>query len=366
MKSSRVSDIRGLAHATAGVADPQPSTDGWRAELVDSIRSVEELLGDLGLDPVTAPYPILNAPSFPFLATRSFASRMGKGDWYDPLLLQVLPRAEENARHDDFVDDAVGDVAAMVAPGLLHKYHGRALMLASPSCATNCRFCFRKALRCPDLPRTDIDWKPVWDYLRDHADVRELILSGGDPLMLDNCHISRIMHTVDTIPHVRALRIHTRLPVTLPSRIDEELTRLLCSAAARMTVTIMIHANHERELRTDCSDALRRLKDTGALLLHQGVLLKGINNTADALEQLLLSLVAHGVLPCYLHQLDRVTGAAHFEVTEGEGLSLMEELRGRLPGYALPRYVREVAGARGKQSLGCPAGITPDIGISGT
>lgn len=315
-----------------------------------AFRSLPELLKYLDLDPASGP-PLIADPAFPLLVPRSFADRMKKSDWNDPLLRQVLPLAAEKNPAAGFCDDAVGDLAAQAAPGLLHKYASRALMMLMPNCAVHCRYCFRREFPYGDLPRGR-DWEAAWNYLEAHAEIDELILSGGDPLFLDDRRLSAVFARALASPRLATLRIHTRLPIVLPSRVNLALGDALADFASAKNLVVVVHANHPDEIAGDCMEALGKLGLTGALLLNQSVLLRGVNDSADVLCELSRRLLRCGVLPYYLHQLDRVTGTSHYEVTEAEGLSLVEEMRGKLPGYLVPKYVREIAGERGKTPLG--------------
>ena len=334
------------------LADPRrltsPERPTWQKDMQSAFRDLESLLRHLELEPRLAPTGLLSNPAFPLLVTRSFADRIAKGDWLDPLLLQVLPRDAENYTPEGFRPDAVGDLEAQAVPGLLHKYRSRALLLASPNCAIHCRYCFRREFPYGDLPKTRDQWEAAWTYLDCNPGIDELLLSGGDPLFLDDRRLGAILLRASRLHHVRTLRLHTRLPVVLPSRVDAGLLSLLGEVAAVKTLVVVIHANHPAELRGECLGALDALRKTGALLLNQSVLLKGINDDSGILAELSRRLVERGVLPYYLHQLDRVSGAAHFEASQTRGLELVEFLRGELPGYAVPRYVRESAGEASK------------------
>ncbi len=323
----------------------------WQQDLASAWRDSRSLCRFLELDSESPPYPLAFNTPFPFLVTQSFALRMRPADWFDPLLLQVLPREEEKTVVPGFVQDAVGDAAAEVVPGLLHKYGQRALAVVTGNCAIHCRYCFRREFPYADLPKSETRWKAAWDYLRGNPDINELILSGGDPLFLDNARLERFLHPLETTPHIQTLRIHTRLPIVLPSRIEKGLLEILSKFRKNSQVVIVIHANHANELREDASAALGRLRQAGCLLFNQAVLLKGVNDTVEALENLSRSLIREGVAPYYLHQLDRVTGTAHFEVSEAIGKNLMRQLRARLPGYALPSWVREIPGEDSKTPL---------------
>jgi EF-P beta-lysylation protein EpmB len=327
-------------------APPQGPADAtaWQKEMGEAFRSLEALLRYLDLDPALAPERLLTDPAFPLLTPKSYASRMAKGDWRDPLLLQILPLAAENAPAPGFRDDAVGDLPSQIVPGLLHKYASRALLMVSHQCAVHCRYCFRREFPYGDLPRGQAGWDRAWSYLETAEEVDEIVLSGGDPLFLDNRRLERILEKAASLPHIR-------LPIVLPSRIEPGLLSLLRQAAERKTLVMVVHANHGAEIGGECARSLRALRGAGAMLLNQAVLLAGINDNADVLADLSRALIGCGVLPYYLHQLDRVTGTAHFETSEARGRGLIEAMRGKLPGYAVPRYVREIAGEGHKTPL---------------
>jgi EF-P beta-lysylation protein EpmB len=311
----------------------------------DSVSDQSNLLSFLGLDINRSPYPLLEKPIFSFLSPETFIKNIGKNNWFDPLLLQIIAREEELLNPIGFVSDAVGDNAAMVVPGLLHKYAGRVLLLASQKCAIHCRYCLRRFFPFNTGPSTDTEWKPAWEYIQAHKDIHEVILSGGDPLMLTNNQISSMLSQIIAIDHIRIVRFHTRIPVVLPGRIEGGLLDLLKKCSAEKQTIIVIHANHAREIGIDCQKTLRALKLTGVLLLNQSVLLRGINDNAQTLAQLCLTLVENGVFPYALHQLDKVSGTSHFEVDLGKGREIMDKLRAMVPGYAVCRYVREIDGA---------------------
>lgn len=323
----------------------------WQRDMQEAFRSLEALLRYLGLDPDQAPERLLADPAFPLLTTRAFASRMAKGDWRDPLLLQILPLAREQASTPGFRDDAVGDLASQIVPGLLHKYASRALMMVSHQCAIHCRYCFRREFPYGDLPRGRDRWEEAWAYLASAAGVDEIVFSGGDPLFLDNRRLAGILDRALGLPGIRTLRFHTRLPIVLPSRVEPGLLDLFREASECKALVIVVHANHPDEIDDDCAAALRGLRSAGAMLLNQSVLLRGVNDDAGVLTGLSRRLIACGALPYYLHQLDRVTGTSHFETEEARGLSLIEAMRRKLPGYAVPRYVRETAGEAYKTPL---------------
>jgi|WetSurMetagenome_2_1015567.scaffolds.fasta_scaffold73231_2 L-lysine 2,3-aminomutase len=312
---------------------------------------VNDFLEFLELDAGSAPSGLLDRPGFPFLVPRSFAARMRKRDWRDPLLLQVLPRAEEHMEQEGFSDDAVGDAVAQVEQGLLHKYDSRVLFIASPLCAMHCRFCFRRHCAFGPALSEAGAMDRAFRYITRHREINEVIFSGGDPLCLGPDALDCFLQRSIAIPHLKTVRIHTRAPVADPRMVTQAVLDIITSVNSVKNCVMVIHANHASELAADCSLALTRLRASGALLLNQSVLLKGINDNADALCDLSRALLDHGVLPYYLHQLDKVRGAGHFEVKEETGKKLLAAMRARLPGYAVPRYVREIAGERSKKNL---------------
>ncbi len=326
---------------------PRPTT--WSQELADAIRDPDVLIDRLGLPDSLRDGARRAAKLFPLFVTDSFMRRMRPADPRDPLLLQVLPLGAEINSPSDFSADPLGEASAHRAPGLLQKYSGRALMISTGACAIHCRYCFRRSFPYGDEPRRLADWEPALHHLRADPSIHEIILSGGDPLMLSDARLSEMVARLDQIPHLDRLRIHTRLPIVLPSRITERLVELLRST--RMTPIVVVHANHPAEIAGDCRDVLRLLVTSGLTVLNQSVLLAGINDAVEPLAELSLRLVNVGVIPYYLHQLDRVTGTAHFEVPVARGLELIEELRARLPGYAVPQYVRELPGEQHKLPL---------------
>jgi EF-P beta-lysylation protein EpmB len=290
---------------------------------------------------------------FPVFAPLAYLARMQPGDVSDPLLLQVLPLAAELESPAGFTSDPVGDLPATAAPGLVAKYAGRALLVSTGACAVHCRYCFRRHYPYEGGPRSLDDWRPALEAIEADETIDEVLLSGGDPLTLADAHLAELVERLAEIPHLRRLRVHTRLPIMIPERVTDGLLAWL--RGTRLTPIVVVHANHPSELGTDDDDpvalALGRLVDAGIPVLNQAVLLAGVNDDADTLARLSRRLVDLRVLPYYLHQLDRVAGAAHFEVPVARGLALMEELRARLPGYAVPRYVQEVAGEPAKRVL---------------
>ena len=317
--------------------------------MADAVRDPDQLVDLLALPEKYSDPARAAAELFPLLVTRSFLARIERGNPRDPLLLQVLPLAAEMAKSPGDVNDALAEAESHLAPGLLQKYAGRALMIATGACAVHCRYCFRRHYPYGEEPRRLEEWEPAFEAIAADASLREILLSGGDPLMLTDERLARLIARLDGISHLRRLRIHSRLPIVLPDRITLELIHLL--KECRLTPIMVVHANHPREIAADCAEALRTLVDSGITVLNQAVLLRGVNDSVEVLAGLCERLVNLGVIPYYLHQLDRVAGTAHFEVPEVEGAALIEELRRRLPGYAVPQYVREVPGVAYKTPL---------------
>lgn len=339
-----VGDLQGQAGATRN-----PPPEAWQKSLSQAVRDVEELLRRLELPAELMPAARQASGEFPLLAPLSYVHRMRRGDPGDPLLLQVLPVASELEETEGFVEDAVGDAAARRAPGLLHKYEGRALLMAARECAVHCRYCFRRHYPYESEPVDLAHWSPALQTISEDESLHEVILSGGDPLLLSNRRLAGLLGRLADIPHLKRVRVHSRLPIVLPDRVDTALLNLLRST--RLQPVMVVHANHPAEVAADCAEALAALVSSGIPTLNQAVLLRGINDDADTLTDLCERLINLGVLPYYLHQLDRVAGAAHFETPIERGRELIQELQRRLPGYAVPRFVREVAGAEGKVPL---------------
>ena len=342
----------GTASAGGGgeSASPVAAVRGWQRELAEAVRDPAELCRLLGLEESVAAEAARSAGGFGLLVPRAFLSRMRPGDPHDPLLVQVLPRAGELGQVDGFTADPLEESAALAAPGLIRKYAGRALVLATGACAINCRYCFRRDFPYAGSGATQAGLEEAVAAIAADPAIHEVILSGGDPLLLDDRRLEWLVGRIGGIGHVRRLRIHTRLPIVLPSRVTDELLAIL--AAARPTCVVVVHANHAAELDGAVAAAIGRLSSARAILLNQSVLLAGVNDSVEALRDLSERLVDLGVVPYYLHLLDRVRGTAHFEVSEAAAARLHGQLRGLLPGYAVPRLVREVPGEPAKVWIG--------------
>ncbi len=322
----------------------------WQQLWRDAVRDPRELMRLLDLPGLASTLSDAAAAQFPLRVPRGFVARMRRGDPHDPLLRQVLPVVGEEHIVPGFGLDAVGDAAARGATGVIHKYEGRALLVATGSCAVHCRYCFRRHFPYAEETAAATRWSEALDYLRGDESIEEVLLSGGDPLSLSTAKLTEFTDALARIPHVRRLRIHTRLPVVLPERIDAEMLGWLRRLPQQ--VVVVIHANHANELDADVNAALGALRDAGATLLNQSVLLRGVNDDAHALVALSRRLFEAGALPYYLHQLDRVAGTAHFEVDDDRARELHAALMARLPGYLVPRLVREITGEPNKTILG--------------
>ncbi|WIH03710.1 EF-P beta-lysylation protein EpmB [Xanthomonas translucens pv. graminis] len=321
----------------------------WQQLWRDAVRDPRELLALLGLDPQALGVSEQAATQFALRVPRGFVARMRHGDAHDPLLRQVLPIDAELRRMPGFALDAVGDAAAKKADGVIQKYRGRALLVATGSCAVHCRYCFRRHFPYAEETAARDGWREAVAAIAADPDIDEVILSGGDPLSLATSKLVELTEALAAIPHLKRLRIHSRLPVVLPERVDAPLLAWL--RALPWPVAFVIHANHANEFDASVDAALAQLRDSGAQLLNQAVLLRGVNDSVAALAALSERSFAAGVLPYYLHQLDRVEGVAHFEVDDATARALHQALAARLSGYLVPKLVREIAGDTGKRAL---------------
>lgn len=327
---------------------PAPGGD-WKRLWRDAVRDPAELLALLSLSGRVPEVSTQAAAEFPLRVPRGFVARMRPGDPHDPLLRQVLPLDDELRPLPGFALDAVGDAAAKAGRGLIHKYRGRALLIATGSCAVHCRYCFRRHFPYAEETAAAEGWREAVAALAADPSIEEAILSGGDPLSLATPKLAELTDRLAHVPHVRRLRIHTRLPVVMPERVDAELVAWL--RGLPWPVTVVIHANHAQEFDASVDAAMAGLREAGVTLLNQAVLLRGVNDDVDTLAALSERGFDAGVLPYYLHQLDRVRGAAHFEVSDGRARALHRALSARLSGYLVPKLVREVAGDPGKRPL---------------
>jgi EF-P beta-lysylation protein EpmB len=321
----------------------------WKNQLALAIRDPAELIRLLELPTSLLPLANSAAQLFPLRVPHSYLNRIQKGNPADPLLRQVLPLAEELFTTENYHDDPVGDLAAEKAPGLLHKYRGRALLVTTGACGIHCRYCFRRNFPYSDSNPLLDNGARVAEYLRNDSEIHEIILSGGDPLSLSDKRLAALVSALESIPQLTTLRIHTRLPVVIPQRITSDLVQWIHDV--RFKVVIVVHINHANEIDHEVIAAMQRLKTANVTLLNQAVLLKGVNDSVETLRQLSHALFDADILPYYLHQMDRVTGAAHFAVADDTASKLVASLRTKLPGYLLPRLVREHPGELSKLPL---------------
>lgn len=287
--------------------------------------------------------------AFPMKIPRPFAMRMERGNWQDPLLLQVWPAKYEEAIAPDLVPDPLEESSFNPVPGLLHKYHGRVLLTAVPHCAIHCRYCFRRHFDYAGNTPGKSGWQTALNYIKADGSIEEVILSGGDPLAASDKYLAWLLDELEAIPHVNSIRIHTRLPVVIPQRVTPSLRRVL--QRERLRTVLVIHSNHGRELDAAVTRGLNTLATDGHTMLNQAVLLRNINDNPHALIELNRALFSSHVLPYYLHLPDRVAGTSHFLVSDEEGCRLIAELEDLLPGYLVPRLVREEPGANHKSRI---------------
>lgn len=324
-------------------------SESWQHALKDAVRDPRELCRLLRLPAEFEAAAVRAARLFPLFAPRGFVARMQPGDPRDPLLRQVLPLAEEEAEVPGYTADPLSEATVLRAPGLLEKYAGRVLMVATGACAVHCRYCFRRHFPYEETPRSLAGWQAAIEQIEAAPSVREVILSGGDPLTLVDELLASLARRFAEIPHLARIRIHTRLPIVIPQRVSDELLAWLCGT--RLKPIVVVHANHPVEIDDAVAGALERLLSAGVPVLNQSVLLRGVNDDVETLTRLSERLINLGVMPYYLHHLDRVAGAAHFDVPEETGREIIRQMRGKLPGYGVPRYVREVPGEANKVVL---------------
>ncbi len=318
----------------------------WQQELAQVIRSPVELFELLELNSAELPASLRADGEFALRVPRPYLARMRKGDPQDPLLRQVLPLGEELLPMAGYSRDPLNEQAANPIPGLVHKYGSRVLLIVSPICAINCRYCFRRHFPYPDNKPSRAQWHRALDYIRADTRINEVIYSGGDPLATSDRQLLWLTEAIAAIDHVKRLRVHTRLPVVIPARIDRDCLAWL--TRTRLQTVVVLHINHANEIDGDVKQAVGLLRAAGVTVLNQAVLLAGVNDTAAALIDLSETLFAAGALPYYLHLLDPVQGAAHFAVSESAARSLQRAMQARLPGFLVPRMVRERHGEPAK------------------
>ncbi len=326
-----------------------PSREDWLTQLADVITDPSELLRLLNVDADAALLAGIDAKRlFALRVPRAFAARMEKGNPHDPLLRQVVTTPDEFIITPGFSTDPL-DEQHSVVPGLLHKYQNRALLLVKGGCAVNCRYCFRRHFPYADNQGNKRNWQNALDYIAAHPELDEIIFSGGDPLMAKDHELDWLLAGLEAIPHIKRLRIHSRLPVVIPARITDTLAARFASSP--LQILLVNHINHAREIDTAFRHAMTKLRQAGVTLLNQSVLLRGVNDNAKTLAALSNALFDAGVMPYYLHVLDKVQGAAHFMVSDDEARTIMRELLTLISGYMVPKLAREIGGEPSKTPI---------------
>lgn len=327
----------------------QPNKDEWIFELANVVTDIKKLYRCLNLDPEAISLPMLQArKQFPLRVPMAFINRMKKGDSQDPLLLQVLCDEKELINVAGFSEDPLEEQNNTI-PGLLHKYHNRALLMIKTACAINCRYCFRRHFPYHDNQGTKKNLGAALEYIASHPELDEIILSGGDPLMAKDHEMAFLITELEKIPHIKRLRIHSRLAVVISNRITSELCRLF--AKTRLQIVLVTHINHPNEIDDNVTNAIKRLKEHQVTVLNQSVLLKKVNDDADVLACLSNKLFSIGILPYYIHLLDKVQGAAHFLVDDDNAKQIMRQLAKNVSGYLVPKLAREIGGEKSKRVI---------------
>lgn len=317
--------------------------------MAQAVTDPKALIAQLGLPSDLLPQAVRAAQTFPLRVPQPYLDRIQYGDPNDPLLRQILPLGAELDDHPQFAIDPVGDLPALRTPGLLQKYSGRVLVVSTGACAVHCRYCFRRHFPYSEYSASREQWREALKTIQTDLTLSEVIFSGGDPFSLSDERLSSMVEDIDACPHIQRIRFHTRLPIVLPQRIDEPCIAWL--SRIQKTKVVVVHVNHPNEIDRDVGTALRQLRDAGCTLLNQSVLLRGVNDSGPVLIALSEKLFEHGVLPYYLHLLDKVQGAAHFDVPAETALSLSQSLLTYLPGYLVPKLVREIPGADSKSPV---------------
>lgn len=324
-------------------------TENWQIQLANAFTDFQTLCDYLQLSLTALNLSSDAAKQFPLRVPLAFASRIEKGNPLDPLLRQILPIGEELQVYAGFSDDPVGDLNAVKQTGVLHKYHGRVLLINTGACAIHCRYCFRRNFPYTDLQLSKQEESDVIQTIKNDTSIQEVILSGGDPLVLNDARLARLFEALAGISTLKRIRIHTRLPIVLPARVTDELLDILKNSPKK--IIVVVHCNHANEIDNDVAQACQRLKSAGVTLLNQSVLLQGVNDDATTLCELSERLFEIGVLPYYLHFLDKANGTGHFQVSETDALALLTAVKNRLSGYLVPKLVTEVAGELSKQYI---------------
>ena len=331
------------------VSQPINLHSDWKTELSHCVNSIDELLNQLGLKAEDLNATEQAATEFSIKVPQSFVQLMEYGNPNDPLLKQVLPITSELQVDNNFSTDPVDESSFNPVPGIVHKYRNRVLMIISPNCAINCRYCFRRHFPYDENRQSKQQWLKALDYLKTKPEINEVIFSGGDPLAANDHFLRWLTAEIESIQHIKRLRIHTRLPVVIPSRVDDQLLNWLGNT--RLKPTLVLHINHANEIDEALRQGVDRLKKSGITVLNQSVLLKGINDNSDQLISLSEKLFDAGIMPYYLHMLDPVQGASHFDVSMDRAVEIFRQIQTELPGFLVPKLVQERAGERSKSLI---------------
>ena len=331
------------------VSQPINLHSDWKTELSHCVNSIDELLNQLGLKAEDLNATEQAATEFSIKVPQSFVQLMEYGNPNDPLLKQVLPITSELQVDNNFSTDPVDESSFNPVPGIVHKYRNRVLMIISPNCAINCRYCFRRHFPYDENRQSKQQWLKALDYLKTKPEINEVIFSGGDPLAANDHFLRWLTAEIESIQHIKHLRIHTRLPVVIPSRVDDQLLNWLGNT--RLKPTLVLHINHANEIDEALRQGVDRLKKSGITVLNQSVLLKGINDNSDQLISLSEKLFDAGIMPYYLHMLDPVQGASHFDVSMDRAVEIFRQIQTELPGFLVPKLVQERAGERSKSLI---------------
>lgn len=324
------------------------SAKGWQKEITNSFKSLSVLFDYLKI-PNQDRQAFENLDAFPLKVTAFYADLIKKNDINDPLLLQIIPQAKEQLKLSGYESDAVGDLAALKLPGLIHKYQGRVLLSLTEACGIHCRYCFRREFPYSDnIPKLAAN-SPIMQYLKKNQDIHEIILSGGDPLMLSDKKLQTLMQNLESIKHIKTIRLHTRMPSILPTRITPELLNMLQKSSKN--IVMVLHINHAQEINEAVMNACKKLKKYEITLLNQSVMLNKVNGSVLVLKELSFKLFEAGVLPYYIHALDKVSGTAHFDLAKKDTKSIMMKLKAQLPGYLVPKFVEEIKGEASKTHI---------------
>ncbi len=346
-----------LSNLPSNQPPAQNESQSWQTQLANVVTDAFELAVQLRLPEHYIQAALQGGRNFPIRVPQAFINRIKKGDINDPLLRQIWPLSDESVPPPEgFVMDPLGEASSNKAPGIVHKYHGRVLLITNGSCAVNCRYCFRRHFPYGENALSSRQWIESMDYITKRSEINEVILSGGDPLSNNDSRLFSLVSAIESIPHVTRLRIHTRLPIVIPARITTQLIQRLTSS--RLNVVIVVHVNHANEIDEEVADSLKKLHQAGIHVLNQSVLLKDVNNDVECLVNLSERLFSCNVLPYYLHLLDPVIGSHHFDVKQAVAQNLMALLQARLPGFLVPKLVKEIDGRPSKTLIDTPIAPT--------